>query len=199
MSESTSRQYWIFDKGYITLRIAYLQSSLKTGRSYLGRSERSRIKAELHELEEKRFLDISSFVLQERSHGIFGEPQITIPLFGYSQNNEFIEFFTGIKIGNIVKDYYVDCVKGPYYDCIFLERPAYKDFDDDVARSVDAASFASEVRPFLGRREDIASVIRTQLNRIIEHKQVELEKERSIQDAVRAQNAAAEDFLNRFI
>ena len=103
MNNTTSRQYWIFDKGYITCRIAQLRSSIKNGRSYLSRNELSRVKLELNELEEKRYLDISSFVLQEREHGLFGRQEMTIPLYAYSQNNEFIEFFTGIKIGDIKK------------------------------------------------------------------------------------------------
>ena len=198
MDKGTSgRQYWIFSEGPTTREMRRLNGRLNAKRWRPSFTERIEINKRLRELESEQYLDISTVVLQ--GHGLgFSVPR-EIPLYFYTQNGEAFEFFSGLRIGQVCHHYNDPYIESPYANSLYLKRPTYADDDFGVARELDASSFASEVKPLLPKKKQIASIVLAQFKRILAHKKRLAVDDKAKQDALAKKNQDAEDFLNNFI
>ena len=194
---ASGRQYWIFSEGPTTREIRELNGRLDNKLLRPSFTERIKINKRLRKLESEQYLDISTVILQ--GHGLGLSIPREIPLYFYTQNGEAFEFFSGLRIGQVRHHYNDPYIESPYANALYLKRSAYADNNYGVARELDASSFASEVKPLLPKKKQIASIVLAQFKRILAHKRKLAADDKAKQDALAKKNQDAEDFLNNFI
>lgn len=207
MSPSETRRYWIFSEAPINSKINKYQRELESIPRFPSEKKRARLRQrrsylldELKKLESRRFLDIGSIVIQE---GSSLRSEKTTPLYLYSQESDVLEFFSKTKIGTSeVTSSGQLYLRGPYGE-FWLGLPPDIYIDGSMTPSyaveVDAATFASKVKPLLPHREIIARKVINQLNKIIKFN-AELRGQINQDEAERiARNKEAERFLRDFI